>query len=134
MTVRGTWSLHSIGGRDTWICNERGVFAILRNDDYEDFEEEWTTKPPDKRASRSTVDLRINGATVRSLDFISLDGGRYFLPMPRKKGRKGEPLYFWERESLEFKVGRIVGSYYRFESIEGAADFLGVEIISSHQH
>jgi hypothetical protein len=134
MLTHGTWSHHSIAGRDTWICDERSVFKIVRNGDYEDFDEEWTRKPPDQRAQKSSIDLKINDSTVRSLDFISLDGGRYLVPMTTKRVLDGQPLYFWERDSLQFKVGRIVGHYYRFDNIEQTAQFLGVEIVSAQHH
>jgi hypothetical protein len=76
----------------------------------------------------STVELRINNSPVRELTFVSLDGGRYFLPLPDKSVERGRPVYSWFRESLEFKVGKIIGSYYRFDNIEDTAKFLGVGV------
>jgi hypothetical protein len=132
MLERGTWRPERIADRPTWICEERSVFQIVQNDDFEDFTEEWTTRVPDQHALKSTVDLKINDATVSALDFVSLDGGRY--PLTTKRVVNGAALYFWERESVQFRVGKIIGRYYRFDNIEKAARFIGVEIVEKLPH
>jgi len=85
--------------------------------------------PDQEHNSMCTVDLKINDSTVRVLSFISLDGGRYLVPLPRKVMIDRKPVYCWERNSLDFKVGKIIGRYYRYTSIEETARFLGVEIL-----
>ena len=129
MLERGTWQEERIADRPTWICGQRSTFKIVQNDDYQDFEEEWTNKVPDRTASMMTVQLKINDSAVAEMLFVTLDGGRYLVPLPRKRVVGGQVVYFWESATLPFKVGRIVGRYYRCNNIEEAARFLDVEIV-----
>lgn len=130
MLERSTWTAETIASKSAWICDQRSLFKIVRNNDFREFDEEWARRVPDQQHnSMCTVDLKINDSTVRPLSFVSLDGGRYLVPLPRKMMIDRKPVYCWERNSLDFKVGRIIGHYYRYTSIEETARFLGVEIL-----
>jgi hypothetical protein len=133
MLERGRWQEDRIGDRPTWICSERSTFKIVQNDDYQDFEEEWTNRAPDRTAHMMTVQLKINDSAVAEVLFVTLDGGRYLVPLPRKRVISGRISYFWESDTLPFKVGRVVGRYYRHANIEEAAKFLNVEIVRAHE-
>jgi len=50
--------------------------------------------------------------------------------MPRQVFVGSSPEYFWERDSIEFKVGQIVGHYYIHKTIEGVGSLSGVSIVS----
>jgi hypothetical protein len=80
-----------------------------------------------------TVQLKINDSAVAEVLFVTLDGGRYLVPLPRKRVISGRISYFWESDTLPFKVGRVVGRYYRHANIEEAAKFLNVEIVRAHE-
>jgi hypothetical protein len=133
MLERGTWQEDRIADRPTWICDQRGTFKIVQNDDYQEFEEDWTTGVPDRTAHMMTVHLKINDSSVSEMLFVTLDGGRYLVPLPRKRVVSGKVAYFWESDTMPFKVGRIIGRYYRFANIEAAAKFLDVEIVRAHE-
>ena len=133
MLERGTWQEDRIGERPTWICDQRGTFKIVQNDDYQDFEEDWTRRVPDRTAHMMTVQLEINDSAVSEVLFVTLDGGRYLVPLPRKRVINSEVEYFWESDTMPFKVGRIIGRYYRCANIEEVADFLDLEIVRAHE-
>jgi hypothetical protein len=133
MLERGTWQVDRIGDRPTWICDQRATFKIVQNDDYQDFSEQWTTRVPDRTASMLTVQLKINDSAVSEMLFVTLDGGRYLVPLPRKRVIGGRVVYYWESDTLPFKVGRIVGRYYRCANLEEVAEFLDVEIVRAHE-
>ncbi len=134
MLTQGTWRKEHIDKLATWICDQRSSLRVVIADALEPFDEEWTQRYPDKLAQRCEVELQINGSTVKSLSFILLDGHRTIVPMPRRIVGNGNPLYFWDKESLEYKVGRIVGQYYIHESIEGIAKISDVTILSGPRH
>lgn len=48
------------------------------------FQEDWTDQFPDKRAFRSPFELRYSGSFVERYDMISVDGGRYTIPLPTR--------------------------------------------------
>jgi hypothetical protein len=39
------------------------------------------------------------------------------------------PVYVWVRNSIEFKVGKIIGYYYRYGSIEEVSERIHVAIV-----
>jgi hypothetical protein len=75
--------------------------------------------------------LRVAGATIKQIYFISLDGGRYFVPMPEIRPLPNERRsFYWERNSLLYKVGKLVSTFYHpHESLETFAGRQGIEII-----
>lgn len=131
LVANGTWHSERINNQTAWICDQKASFKIVEGDEFEPFTEEWTTKYPDQNTAKQMIDLRINDSTVKSLTFVNLDGGRYLVPLTKMLiGPDKKPVYFWDKDSIEFKVGRIIGTYYRFENIEEVARDLKIEIVS----
>lgn len=133
MLTQGTWSKEFLNDRTTWICNQKITLKIVQGDAFEPFDEEWTRPYPDKQAKRCEVELKVNESTIKSLTFIHLDGHRIVVPMPRRIVGNGKPLYFWEKDSLEYKVGKIIGEYYKHKTIEGIAKISDVTIVSGQE-
>ena len=52
----------------------------------EDFSEPWVTNFASPSANSIVVDLRYRGQVVDSTVFVSVDDGRYLLPMPKPEG------------------------------------------------
>jgi len=130
MLERSKWTAERIDDLNVWICDQRATFKIVALGNFRDFHEEWTDRVPDtEHTSMSTIELRINNSAVRTLSFVSLDGGRYFVPLPRKLSLDRQAIYCWEKSSLDYKVCQIIGRYYRGNSLEDTARFLGVEIV-----
>jgi len=58
-----------------------------------------------------------------------MDGSRIFVPLPRKTVDDNDKAkYYWEKSSLNFKVGRIIGEYYIYNSLKGIAQHSKIEI------
>ncbi len=59
-----------------------------------------------------------------------MDGGRIFVPMAELRPVGDDQVeYFWNMNSLEIKVCRIVGDYYIYEDVYGVAKRSGIEIV-----
>jgi hypothetical protein len=100
-----------------WIFEKDNSFTIEISDESRNFSEEWTKKFPDQKAFVVEVHLKINGELVnKSLQFIGVDGWRNFVPCPKTSTAFDERYFFWDRNSLEYKVFERIGfldSMYR---------------------
>jgi len=77
---------------------------------------------PDKYSSSYPVYLKINNTVIKELAFISVDGGRIFVPMLEIRPVSEEDVeYFWNTNSLGVKVCRIIGKYYIYNDLAGVA-------------
>jgi len=124
------WEKRYINCIVTWICLSDSSLKIVIPDSTSEFTEDWTERHPNPRGQRNEIQLRVNDSTIQELPFIHLDGGRILVPMPRQVFVGSSPAYFWERDSVEFKVGKIIGHYYIHKTIEGVGNLSGVSIVS----
>jgi hypothetical protein len=118
---------------ETWICQSDNTFQIRRGERDREFAERWTTVYPDSMSGAAyPVYLLINNNVIKELTFISMDGGRIVVPMAEIRPTKAEKSaeYFWNLNSLEVKVCRIIGDYYIYGDLEGIARMSGVSLIS----
>ena len=135
MLRTSNWRKEHINHNEVWICEANNTFQIVPSDDDRPFKEIWTTKFPDQNTSIFHINLTINGTIVKSLPFISGDGGRYTLPLPELAvDDKNTPSFYWSPNSVEVKVAEIIGNFYRYSSLKEVASFTGVEFhnVSSH--
>lgn len=130
MLTSAKWEKRYIDNLVTWICPSDSSLKIVIPDSTSEFIEDWTERHPDPQGRRADVQLRVNDSTIQELPFIHLDGGRILVPMPRQVFVGSSPEYFWERDSVEFKVGKVVGRYYIHKTIEGVGSLSGVSIVS----
>lgn len=137
--THSNWTDEHIKHTLVWICSEDAIFQIEKGDETEDFTEEWTRKFPDVHGSRRySVYLKIAGNIIKELTFISVDGGRYFVPMPKIRtigkeiiGTDSQKVeFYWETTSLEYKVGQIIGRFYgaMADNLEEFAQHTGIMI------
>ncbi|WP_442762008.1 hypothetical protein [Malikia spinosa] len=116
------WTKSFIGEAEIWMADVDSTFQIERGESAGEFREVWTAIYPDPNSAAYPVYLKINGVTIKELRFISIDGGRIFVPMAGVRiNEKAAMEYFWNLNSLEILVCRIIGSYYIYESLEGVA-------------
>lgn len=117
-----TWSKTVIDHTEVWLADTDNAFQIARGERSKDFKERWTTVYPDPNSAAYPVFLKIAGNVVKEITFISMDGGRIFVPMPdiRPLG-PGTVDYFWNLQSLEVEVCRVIGDYYIYKNLEGVA-------------
>lgn len=131
MLESSSWSKTDIDGTEVWIANTDNTYQIEIGERTREFAERWTLLYPDRSSSAYPVYLKLNGLTIRQLTFISMDGGRYFVPMASvRQARNDEVEYFWNLNSLDIKVCRIVGRYYRYSCLEDVAMHSEVAIVS----
>lgn len=122
MLESSKWSNEVIDGSEVWIAENDNTFQISQGERTRDFQERWTTVYPDGNSSGYPVYLKINNNIVKELTFISVDGGRIFVPIPELRPvSKNDVEYFWNMNSLEIKVCKIIGTYYIYEDIYGVA-------------
>ncbi|MDD5039887.1 MAG: hypothetical protein PHY34_01930 [Patescibacteria group bacterium] len=87
----------------------------------------WTTKEgwmkdyPDETKHVRAVKIKVNGQALVSVEFISLDGGRYFIPVPERKlisGQSEKANFSYWYTPIQVGIANIIGRYYRDETLE----------------
>jgi hypothetical protein len=123
------WVKEWIDDKEVWVYKYDAVYQIVIEDDYHEFTESWTQVYPDKFGSdRFSVKLKINNTTIKQLSFISCDGGRITVPLPKSEVVEEELKYYWCQNSIDFKVGRIIGRFYIYNSLFGIARMSKIEV------
>lgn len=125
------WKKEVIGNKEVWVSQENNTFQIQQGDYINSFTEPWTTMYPDISAGRYSVYLKIGDSVIKELTFISLDGGRIFVPMTKRDFIDNKIIFFWDMTSLDAKVCKIIGSYYIYNNLYGVARKSKVEIRNS---
>jgi hypothetical protein len=131
MLKASNWTKMSIGHTEVWMADADNTYQIECGEITREFAEAWTTVYPDRNSSARPVYLKLNSNTIKELTFVAMDGGRIFVPMAgiRQTGNN-KSEHFWNLSSLEVMVCRIIGTYYRYETLEGVAKQSGVTIVA----
>lgn len=130
MLTRSSWTKSYIDHTEFWMADEDNTFQMQRGERIQDFAERWTKVHPDPNSATYPIYLRIGGTVVKELIFISADGGRIFVPTPGVRPLPdGTTDYFWNLGSLEVRVSRVVGEYYRYNDLEGVARRSNISIV-----
>lgn len=123
------WIKEFINEKEIWICEKDNTFQIEIGNEAKEYSEKWTQVYPDSYGShRYSVYLKINSSQIKELYFISMDGGRIFVPMTKMEIFNNEPRFYWVRDSLEFNMGKLIGEFYRWESMEGISIQSSIDI------
>ncbi len=122
----GKWKSESINHNEVWVSQDNTTFQIHKGEEGTLFQEAWTEVYINQSTQKYSVYLKIDNSIIKELHFISLDGGRIFVPMPDQLFVKKKPQYLWNLNSLELKVCKIVGDYYIHKNIEGVAKNSGI--------
>lgn len=131
LTMRAKWRKEFIGHNEVWICEEDNTYQIDLSAEWRDFSEDWTDGYPNKKAFFKPVLLKIDGVTIKEVHFIYCDEARIFVPLPRRVVHSDYKTYHyeWNRNSLDFKLAKIIGHYHIYESIEGIAQVSKIKIV-----
>lgn len=136
---KSKWSKRQIDNDDIYFYQDDNEYKIERAQDSHKTwtaTESWMTKFPDSHISEYRVYLKHAETKIYEAVFVSCDGGRYFLPLPRKRlldqSSKSKPTfeYYWIKNSIEYQLGEIIGEYYRQDSIEEVAKFCEIRILN----
>lgn len=136
MLSSGDWDDRYIGDNKTWVCKQDSNLIVERDDETEEFDEQWTKPFSHSQAFKFTVRLKRDGNVFEELIFISLDGHRITVPLPRVIATTGQPttastpIYYWDKNTIDYKVGQIIGSYYIHKNLQDVARLCGVEIVN----
>ena len=77
----------------------------------ENYKEEWIRDYPDKEHNASYfVRLEANAMLLEKELFVSLDGGRIFIPSPRRTLKNDELVYWYD--PIQIQLANIIGEYY----------------------
>jgi hypothetical protein len=90
----------------------------------ESFREPWTQDFPDPTARSYVVQLRFGTTILRELVFVSCDGGRYSLPLPRVNAAR---RYEINRNSLAWRVMQLYQQYF---PPEDTLHHAGVDVVA----
>lgn len=124
------WNKEFINHRETWICEDDNMYQIKIGYKWKDFTEGWTQVYPDKYGSHSfSVYLEINGVKIKDVMFISCDGARIRVPLPKIKMVNDKRIWYFDKKSLEYKLGKVIGEFYIYNNIKGIAKRSKIKII-----
>lgn len=125
-----SWHKTTVNDSEVWVCDSNNTFQIERGERTRDFTERWTTVYPDRNSSAYPIYLKIGGVIIKEIVFIAMDGGRIFVPMADiRPVSNGNVEYFWNLNSLNVKVCRVIGDYYIYKNLEGIAKMSRVALI-----
>jgi hypothetical protein len=112
-----------IGGEDYFYHEEFPEFTVIDGPTLvQPFQEEWATRFPDPSARSFYVKLCYGTTVLKQFVFVSCDGGRYTLPLPRLEQGQFEV----NRNSIHWRVAQLYRQYF---PIETALARGGVQIV-----
>ena len=120
-----------LGEHDKWVSNQgdeylyheqHPEFVIRRSDHEEDFSEPWTERFPDPTAHRYEVCFYHYNTVLRRSTFVSCDGGRYQIPLPRRLDIDDFELY---TDTIEYMLAQI---YYQYLPLDEELAFVGIQL------
>jgi len=117
-----TWTKCIFNNREVWIADSDNALQIEQGDQKGKFSEPWTEVYPNPYSYSYPIYLKINNVIIKQLTFISVDGGRIFVPLPEiDVSSAGNREFFWELNALNLKVCKVIGSFYIYGNLEGVA-------------
>jgi len=134
LLVQTEWEKNFEGLEPVFVCKSKPTFQFDMPGERDDFYEDWMKAFPDKKGKAFDLNLKIQGTTVKTLRFISGDGGRYTLPLPEVYIIEGKQAFVWRKNSLGYKVASVIGNFYRKSTLEEVGKFAGIEVISEQRH
>jgi hypothetical protein len=130
MLASSSWSKAVVNHAEVWLADSDNTFQIVRGERSREFVERWTEVYPDGNSSAYPVHLKIGASVIKELTFISMDGGRIFVPMAELRPTSGGGVeYFWNVSSLEVRVCRFIGEYYIYKDLEGVSRMSKVTLV-----
>lgn len=134
LLVQSEWEKNFEGQEPVFVCKLKPTFQFDMSGEREEFYEDWMKVFPDEKGTVFNLNLKIQGTTVKTLRFISGDGGRYTLPLPEVYLFQGKQAFVWRKNSLDYKVASVIGNYYRQNTLEEVGHFVGIDVITEKRH
>lgn len=93
----------------------------------EDFREKWTERFSDISAYSFWVELRYFETILHQETFVSCDGQRYQIPLPKIDTSNSESKYYLQKNSIAYKIAKIYKQYGSFD-INTGLQIAGIEL------
>jgi len=114
----------SFSGKEYIYHKYHAEFTIVEGERHCDpFDEDWCHKFPDSYARSYFVELRYFTTVLKQAIFVSCDGGRYQIPLPKWNSDKSLVI---NKNTVEYKIAKIYWQYYPLET---ALQKCGVQLI-----
>lgn len=81
-----------------------------------DFREEWANCHPDPHASSHFLDVFYNGMLVYRVVYVVIDGGRSYMPLPRREINENHETLGWYITSEEYEFFKLFNSIQPFDT------------------
>ena len=117
------WERKLIDGKEVWIYKKDSSFQIKTEQQLRPFTEPWmepfSFDLNAKKGRKYNVSLLISETKIHQIYFIQIEPNKSFVPMPKQEFKNGKlEKYFWERNSLEHKIYKIIKPFYDKSSLE----------------
>ncbi|MBD1944238.1 ATP-binding protein [Coleofasciculus sp. FACHB-712] len=89
------------------------------------FRESWSDRFPDVSAHSFEVELRYFETIIYKETFVTCDGGRYQIPLPKIDISNPERKFYIQENSFAYKIAKIFWQYY---PIDNALRIAGIEL------
>lgn len=130
------WTKKEINHKEVWICDFDAMYQINKEEREGGFQEDWVERYTDRDAQSVLVNLTIQNVVIDQILFVYLDDFRVFVPRPTPdytgdmggKFDRSLLVYYWNVDSLEFKLANVVGSYGYQRNIYEFSRRAGIEI------
>ena len=121
------------GGGSFHRYKKHPEFTIEQPDDYREWErdEPWMKKlhKPNPHQGSRMVHLKVSGQLILSEEFIFMDEGRIFVPVPRVNYSEKEEDNEYYYTKIQELMARIIGRYYIYKNLDGFMKQAEIKII-----
>ena len=130
------WRKELIYNKTVRICENNPHYQIWIWDDDRPFSEPWTNVYPDNQwNSKCSIELVNNWIIFKTIPRVFCDWQRIWVPLPQQEVIKNkdnidndERIYFRNKNSLEYKLGKLIGEFYIHKNMEGISQMSWIEI------
>lgn len=85
-------------------------------------DEPWMKKVirPDKSCHASQIALKVSGNIIHTENFLSMDGSRIFVPIPKvdTKGKDKEAEFIYYYDEIQILLAGLLGKYHIYDTLE----------------
>jgi len=127
------WDKNHEGSEPVFVCKAKPTFQFDMRGEREDFYEDWMKVLPDKNGKAFDLNLKINGTIIKTMRFVSADGGRYTVPLPEVYLSNKKQAFAWRKNTLAYKVASVIDNFYRCNSLDEVGKFVGIDVFTEQR-
>lgn len=118
-----------------WIHKQKPEFTIerLEEEDLAPINYNNYPFPDNNHNKRITVKFKVMNHMIEETYFMSLDGGRYLVPLTRfgyssEEATLETQYIYWDSNHYDFDLFKIIGSMYQSESLDSFAKRVDIQV------